>query len=116
MSKSKKVESTRYLVDPTNYEVVVIGAGPYGLSTAAHMLKRGLKVAVFGKPMQLWRENMPQGMLLRSFWWATNLSDPQKQYSLERYFQETGQKAIDPLPGETLLKYGLWFQKHVVPN
>jgi FAD-dependent urate hydroxylase len=61
-----------------NYDVVV-GAGPYGLSTAAHLLGYGLKVSVFGTPFQLWRENMPRGMLLRSYWWATNLSDQGKQ-------------------------------------
>ena len=101
---------------PTYYDAVVLGAGPYGLSTAAHLIGNGLKVAVFGKPFQLWRENMPKGMLLRSFWWATNLSDPDKQYGLERYFRETGQQAIDPLPVETLIDSGLWFQKRVVPH
>ena len=98
------------------YAAIVVGAGPYGLSTAAHLLDRGLEVAVYGKPMQLWRENMPEGMLLRSFWWATNLSGPQRQYGLEWYFRKTGRPAIDPLPVETLTEYGLYFQKHVVPN
>ena len=116
MSKSKDDQNSRFPISTANYEVVVVGAGPYGLSTAAHLLRRGLKVAVFGKPMQFWRENMPWRMLLRSYWWATNLSDPQKQYSLEKYFRDTGQQPIDPLPAETLIEYGLWFQKHVVPN
>jgi pyruvate/2-oxoglutarate dehydrogenase complex dihydrolipoamide dehydrogenase (E3) component len=116
MSKSKDVQSPRYPVPTANYEVVVVGAGPYGLSTAAHLLRHGLEVAVFGKPMQFWYESMPKRMLLRSYWWATNLSDPQKQYGLEWYFRETGQQAIDPLPAETLIKYGQCFQKHVVPN
>src|SRR2546421_9396617 len=116
MSKSKYVQSPRYSVSTTNYEVIIVGAGPYGLSTAAHLVRHGLEVALFGKPMQFWRENMPKRMLLRSFWWATNLSDPQKQYGLEWYFRETGQQAIDPLPAETLIEYGLYFQKHVVPN
>src|SRR5690349_15469958 len=69
------------------YDAVVVGAGPYGLSVAAHLLGRGLKIAVFGKPLQLWRDNMPKGMLLRSYWWATNLSAPLKKYRLAHYFQ-----------------------------
>ncbi|HEX4560478.1 MAG TPA: NAD(P)-binding protein, partial [Gemmatimonadales bacterium] len=60
------------------YDAVVVGAGPYGLSTAAHLIGRGLDVAVFGKTLEMWRDHMPQGMWLRSHWWATNLADPRK--------------------------------------
>src|SRR5205823_5417519 len=64
----------------TVYDVAVVGAGPYGLSTAAHLLGQGLRVAVFGRTLEMWREHMPGGMLLRSHWWATNLSDPRHAY------------------------------------
>jgi thioredoxin reductase len=94
-----------------------MGAGPYGLSAAAHLLGLGLQVAIFGKPMELWRDFMPKGMLLRSYWWATNLSDPQNQFGLERYLhEELGMQPFDPVPGETIADYGVWFQKHAVPN
>jgi FAD-dependent urate hydroxylase len=116
METSLDVQISERSLSAANYDAVVLGAGPYGLSTAAHLLGYGLKVAVFGKPFQLWRENMPKGMLLRSYWWATNLSDPHKHYGLEQFFQEIGQRAIDPLAAETLIEYGLWFQKRVVPN
>jgi FAD-dependent urate hydroxylase len=116
MSKCMDIQILQQPVPTASYEVVVVGAGPYGLATAAHMLGRGLGVAVFGKPLQLWRERMPKGMLLRSYWWATNFSDPNRHYGLERYFRETGQQAIDPLLVETVIDYGLWFQKHMVPN
>jgi len=97
-------------------DVTVVGAGPYGLSTAAHLSQRPLEVAIFGKPMSLWREHMPEGMLLRSYWWATNLSDPQHHYGLERYTQESKQELTDPLPGAIIAEYGLWFQRHAVPQ
>src|SRR5712691_4542621 len=98
------------------YDAVVVGAGPYGLSIAAHLLGRGLKVAVFGTPLQLWRENMPEGMLLRSYWWASNLSDPKRKFGLAQYFQQHGLDIPDPLPAKTFIDYGLWFQQQVVPH
>jgi len=100
----------------THYDTIVVGAGPYGLSIAAHLLDQGLKIAVFGKPLQTWQENMPKGMLLRSFWWATNFSDLHKQYSVKQFFQEIGRNPIDPLSIETVIDYGLWFQSHKVPQ
>lgn len=99
----------------TYYDAVVVGAGPYGLSIAAHLDGAGLKVAASGKPLALWRDHMPEGMLLRSFWWASNLSDPEKQYTLGRYLREKGQSALDPTSRETFIEYGCWFQRHAVP-
>jgi thioredoxin reductase len=99
-----------------HYDVVVMGAGPYGLAAAAHLLGRGLKVGVFGKPLNLWLENMPQGMLLRSYWWATNISDPHKKYDLEHYFEAEGKKPDDPFKIEDFIDYGIWFQKHAVAD
>ncbi|HZR42062.1 MAG TPA: NAD(P)-binding domain-containing protein [Ktedonobacteraceae bacterium] len=100
----------------TYYDVVVLGAGPYGLSVSAHLRGQGLNVATFGKPIYFWREHMPQGMLLRSYWWATSLSDPLGKYAFDKYFLEKGTQGFDPLPAETFVDYGLWFQKHAVPD
>jgi cation diffusion facilitator CzcD-associated flavoprotein CzcO len=98
------------------YDAMVVGAGPYGLSTAAHLLGRGLRGAVFGKTLELWRNHMPQGMLLRSHWWATNLSDPRQQYGFERFFKESRYEKGYPVPRDAFIDYGLWFQERAVPN
>src|SRR5579859_105541 len=98
------------------YDAVVVGAGPYGLSIAAHLQGKGLKVAVFGKPLNLWREHMPGGMLLRSHWWATNLSDPHKKYGFEQFFRISAYDRCYPVPIETFIEYALWFQKQAVPT
>jgi cation diffusion facilitator CzcD-associated flavoprotein CzcO len=97
------------------YDAIVVGAGPYGLSTAAHLIGRGLRVGVFGKPMGLWSDNMPSGMFLRSHWWDTHLSDPQHRYTFENFARETSASLSDPIPRATFLEYGLWFQRRAVP-
>ena len=97
-------------------DVVVVGAGPYGLSTAAHLLGRGLRVAVFGRTLEMWREHMPKGMLLRSLWWATNLSDPDGDYGFEQFARDTGRDRSYPVPLQTFIDYGLWFQQRAVPD
>ena len=98
------------------YDAVVVGAGPYGLSTAAHLRRRGLRVAVFGRTLEMWRDHMPTGMRLRSHWWATNLSDPCKDHCFERFVKESKHEKGYPLPIETFIAYGLWFQQRAVPD
>lgn len=116
MNVSADIQKPRVSAATATYDAVVVGAGPYGLSVAAHLLGRGLKIAVFGKPLQFWRDSMPESMLLRSYWWATNLSDPLKRYKLARYFQVQQMTVQDPLPLEVFVDYGLWFQRRAVPD
>jgi cation diffusion facilitator CzcD-associated flavoprotein CzcO len=98
------------------YDAVVVGAGPYGLSTAAHLIGRGLHIAVFGQTLELWRRHMPRGMFLRSHWWATELSDPRRRYGFARFFHESGHRPCYPIPRDLFVEYGLWFQRHAVPE
>jgi thioredoxin reductase len=116
VSLSVDIKKSRGTLSTPHYDVVVMGAGPYGLSTTSHLLAKGLNVAIFGKPIQFWREHMPQGMLLRSHWWATNLSDPREDYTVAKYFQRQGASPFDALPIETFIDYALWFQQQAVPN
>lgn len=103
-------------VSVADYDAVVVGAGPYGLSTAAHLLWRGLTVGVFGKTLEFWRKNMPKGMLLRSHWWATNLSDPQKQYGFGRFLSGSNYEKGHPMPAEAFIDYARWFKERAVPH
>ena len=67
-------------------DVAVIGAGPYGLSAAAHLRTvKGLEVRLFGEPMSFWDRHMPAGMLLRSPWEASHISDPDGAFTLDAY-------------------------------
>ena len=94
-------------------DVAVIGAGPYGLSAAAHLA--GLDVRVFGRKMSFWREHMPRGMLLRSPRSASSLSSPNPSLRLEDYEREIGGAPPGPVPLETFVAYGDWFQGKSVP-
>ncbi|MEU2512534.1 NAD(P)-binding domain-containing protein [Streptomyces syringium] len=100
--------------------VAVIGAGPYGLSTAAHLRARGIPVRVLGSPMVSWRANMPVGMLLKSTPDASNIDAPQPGHTLLDFCRATGERRYesdwDPIPVETFARYGLWFQERLVPG
>ena len=90
-------------------EVAVIGAGPYGLSVAAHLRQAGLSTKVFGEPMSFWRRHMPIGMRLRSPWGATNISDPAGACSLDAYAVAARADRSKPLMLENFIAYGEWF-------
>jgi hypothetical protein len=98
---------------------VVIGAGPYGLSTAAHLQRLPIPVRVFGEPMDTWRNRMPAGMFLKSEPFASDLSAPSPGFTLADYCRGIGQRPLDdwePVPVDLFIDYGLWFAKHQVPE
>ncbi|MGW2694752.1 FAD-dependent oxidoreductase [Streptomyces sp. NPDC001296] len=100
--------------------VAVIGAGPFGLSTAAHLRARGIPVRVFGEPMVSWRDHMPEGMLLKSTPVASNIDAPQSGHTLVDYCDAAGIPRLvtdeDIIPVEAFIAYGEWFQEQLVPE
>src|SRR3954453_21992879 len=100
----------------STHDVAIIGAGPYGLAAAAHLRSAGLGVRVFGEPMEFWRSQMPGGMLLRSSWDASHISDPEHALTLDKYQEVMGITLPRPVPLENFVEYGQWFQRQVVPD
>ncbi len=94
----------------TDCDVAIIGAGPYGLSAGVHLKAKGLAVQVFGEPMEFWAKKMPEGMLLRSPRVASNLSDPNRAFTLEAYETASKREPRAPLPLDTFVDYGKWFR------
>jgi cation diffusion facilitator CzcD-associated flavoprotein CzcO len=102
----------------TTTPIVIIGAGPYGLSLAAHLQARGIQFRILGKPMHSWLSQMPRGMLLKSEGFASSLDDPAGDYPLAKFCAERGLPYQDiglPVPVETFASYGLEFQRRFVP-
>jgi lysine/ornithine N-monooxygenase len=100
-------------------DAAIIGAGPYGLSLAAHLRDSGISFRIFGKPMESWREHMPKGMMLKSDGFASNLYDPEGAFTLRNFCAEQGIPFHDtdiPVSLETFAKYGVAFRERFVPN
>jgi FAD-dependent urate hydroxylase len=96
--------------------LAIIGAGPYGLSAAAHLAAAGMDPIVFGEPMEFWQSRMPNGMLLRSAWYASSISDPARALGLDTYEHVQGLQIPLPIPIHHFLDYGMWFQAHSILN
>jgi hypothetical protein len=100
-------------------DIAIVGAGPYGLSIAAHLRSKGLDFLSFGSPMQNWITQMPKGMLLKSEGFASDLYDPRASFALCRFCEEQGIPYADvglPVRLETFVAYGLSFQRGFVPE
>jgi thioredoxin reductase len=100
-------------------EIAIVGAGPYGLSIAAHLRGSGIPFRIFGRPMDSWLSHMPKGMSLKSDGFASNISDPQGTLTLQKFCAERG---IDysgtgiPVRLDTFSSYGLTFTERMVPE
>lgn len=115
MTETATADSAGPPAPPATTQVAVIGAGPYGLSVAAHLLAAGIPTVVLGTPMGFWQA-MPRGMYLRSAWSASSLGAPAGQYRMDHYVRSTGAAVPRPIPLEDFVNYGLWFQRHAVPQ
>ena len=98
-------------------DLLIIGAGPFGLAVAAQAAHDGIEYLIIGKPMGFWRENMPKGMFLRSACdWHL---DPLNEHTIEAFLRTQGRtpKDVEPLSLEFYLSYAEWFrqQKNIQP-
>ncbi len=96
--------------------VTVVGAGPYGLSSAAYLRAAGVETRVFGEPMSFWENQMPAGMCLRSNWGASHIADPQHALTLDEYSRQKGNHISKPIPLDRFVDYGRWYQSRAVPD
>ena len=99
----------------TDLDTAIIGAGPYGLSIAAHLRAKGHSYRIYGTPMESWRDFMPKGMILKSEPFASNLWDPDRRFTFQRYCQAQHipyEPIGRPLTLELFVKYAEWFRQN----
>jgi thioredoxin reductase len=92
-------------------DLLIIGAGPFGLAVAAYAGHHGINYTVVGKPMEFWSANMPTGMYLRS---ASDWSlDPVGVHTIVKFLETQGLTPADvePLSLQFYLRYAQWFQQ-----
>lgn len=88
-------------------QVIIIGAGPYGLAIAGNLRQRNIPFRIFGRTMAMWTDHMPKGMLLKSDGFATNLGG--LPLTLEQFCKETNRPYGDVghrTPIDDLIAYG----------
>ncbi|MFE5330677.1 FAD-dependent oxidoreductase [Embleya sp. NPDC056575] len=99
--------------------VAIVGAGPYGLSLAAHLRQLGVTARVFGEPLESWRRHMPIGMLLKSRPDASSIAAPRPGFTLACFQRARGERPLtgdQPVPLELFVAYGRWFAERLVPD
>jgi cation diffusion facilitator CzcD-associated flavoprotein CzcO len=92
-------------------DLLIIGAGPFGLALSAQASHLGIEHLILGKPMEFWHANMPKGMYLRSACdWHL---DPLNIHTIESFLQSEAKTAhdVEPLSLEFYHSYAEWFQK-----
>jgi cation diffusion facilitator CzcD-associated flavoprotein CzcO len=97
--------------------VAIIGAGPYGLSLAAHLSARNIEHRIFGRPMQFWSQVADAGgdRFLRTYCFGTNISTPDPGFTFADYSRPRGLETFEPCSIGDFAAYGHWFQQTNVP-
>lgn len=98
-------------------EVAIIGAGPYGLSLAAHLAEHKIQHRIFGRPMHFWSQiaNAADKRYLKSYCFGTNLSAPSPGFTFSDYNTPRKLETFEPCSIANFADYGLWFQENIVP-
>jgi FAD-dependent urate hydroxylase len=101
-------------------DVLVIGAGPFGLAISTHLRHRGIEHTIVGRPMNTWRNHMPPGLFLKSEPYGSVIASAKPGYDLATYARLNGfddyVPRIGPLSLERFLGYADWFTEQLVPD
>jgi len=101
-------------------DVLVIGAGPFGLSISSHLRHRGVRHTIVGRAMDTWHAHMPLGMFLKSEPYGSVISSATQGYDIAAYSKLHGfddyVDRVGPLSLERFIGYADWFTGQLVPD
>jgi Pyridine nucleotide-disulphide oxidoreductase len=102
----------------TRVQVAIVGAGPYGLSLAAHLAAHGISFRAFGQPMAFWTTIAAAApeRFLKSFCFGTNIPVPDADISFPRWSKARGLETFEPCAMGDFVAYGHWIQQRFVPT
>ncbi len=108
------------MADQIFTELLVIGAGPYGLSVASYAKQASMDFYLIGKPMEFFEAHTPKPMVMATSY-ETAIKDPQRELTLRRYCtvkgipipEAQGQNPNFYPPRELFLDYAPWWIEEI---
>ena len=100
-------------------QVVIIGAGPFGLSISAHLSALGVDHLIVGRTNNTYRSLVPDGMLMKSEPYASTIASPDGKYTLAAFSAAQGLDYVDrvgPVTRDRFVEYVEWYTERLVPG
>lgn len=91
-------------------DVIIIGAGPNGLSAAAWAGCNGLSYRIFGEPLAFWKRHIAP-LPLRSPPISTNIASPRSGFKYTDFAAGNGIDTQVPVSMSAFLAYAAWFSR-----
>lgn len=99
--------------------VVIVGAGPFGLSVSAHLTALGVDHLIVGRTNNTYCSLVPDGMLMKSEPYASSIASPDGKYTLAAFSAEHGLDYVNrvgPVTRDRFVEYVDWYAKRLVPG
>ncbi|MEM8962864.1 MAG: NAD(P)-binding domain-containing protein [Acidobacteriota bacterium] len=74
-------------------DVLIVGAGPYGVAVAEELYAQGTDFVIVGHPFALWYDHTLDCMFLRSDRQASQIHNPDDRYDFVEWLAKTGEGA-----------------------